>query len=69
MSLCSPQVVEWRAERARDLGFDDEDASAIAEAVLVVGETRADDAGIDLHSLERLIAAGCPPVTARRILL
>lgn len=66
-SPCSPDVVRWRTERVFRLGFTGEEAAAIAADVLVVGETRDGDAGVDLHALERLLALGCPRELARRI--
>ena len=51
-------VVEWRVETLRRAGFD-------ADAALDL----AFDKDVDLHSAVRLVARGCPPATALRILL
>ena len=48
----------WRLDQFVSLGFD------LARAAVM-----ADDAGVDLAQARRLVALGCPPETASRILL
>jgi hypothetical protein len=50
------QVVLWRVQRSRQMGFRERLAERIAIS------------RIDLHELERLISGGCPQWTAYRIL-
>lgn len=52
------RVVGWRAERLLGAGFDDLAALELA--------LRRD---VDLHRATGLLRRGCPPETARRILL
>jgi hypothetical protein len=59
MSAPLDAEISWRTERAQRQGFDRETAEEIASARLIVGETRAEDVGIDLHELDRLLAKGC----------
>lgn len=66
-SSASPEVLQWRTARAIAQGFGEEDATVIAADVLIVGETREEDSGIDLHLVDRLLEAGCPHELARRI--
>jgi hypothetical protein len=49
-------IQEWRREQFRAMGF------APAEA------RRLTATSVDLGDMRRLLAAGCPPETARRIL-
>ena len=51
------RVVEWRYDQLRRVGYDTTAASALAE--------RRD---IDLHAATELVARGCPPRLAARIL-
>lgn len=51
-------VVAWRFEALRRAGYSAGDAWVVAVAP-----------GIDLRLAERLLAEGCPPATALRILL
>ena len=51
------QVRQWRREQFHELGY------TLAEAYLLA------DTLIDLGDARRLIAAGCPPKTAARILI
>lgn len=58
--LASPgtdPVVLWRAGRLRDAGFGPELADALAH-----------DCAYDLHAVLELVAQGCPPDLAARIL-
>ncbi len=48
---------DWRTERLLDAGFDERDATRIAQ-----------DPAYDLHALLELVDRGCPPALARRIL-
>lgn len=48
-------VLNWRSERFRSLGYELGEAARLATS------------NVDLHELERLIAKGCPPNTAIRI--
>jgi hypothetical protein len=48
-------VLNWRSERLRSLGYELGEAARLATS------------SVDLHELERLIAKGCPPETAIRI--
>ena len=50
-------IVDWRFDQLVRAGYGAQDASALAEEV-----------EIDLHLAERLLAKGCPPETAVRIL-
>jgi hypothetical protein len=52
------EVLRWRFERLVEIGYDSATASSIAERV-----------EIDLHLAVRLVAEGCPPGTALRILV
>lgn len=49
------RVLDWRLQRALELGLDFEQAQELAHS----------DA--DLHQLENLLAAGCPVATAWEI--
>jgi hypothetical protein len=49
-------VRAWRGERLLRLGFDPDDAGALAA-----------DRSVDLHELAALIRNGCPHDVARRI--
>ena len=51
-------VVEWRVETLTRAGFDHDAAFDLAF-----------NKDVDLHSAVRLVARGCPPATALRILL
>jgi len=51
-------VLEWRLEQLERAGFKGEEVIELAE--------RRD---VDLHDALRLVAAGCPPALAARILL
>jgi hypothetical protein len=51
------QVRRWRRSQFIALGFTSSDASALTKASVDLGEAR------------RLVATGCPPATACRILL
>jgi hypothetical protein len=48
----------WRLDQFIDLGFD-----------LVRASLMADDSRVDLAQARKLVALGCPPETASRILL
>lgn len=50
------QVLAWRTERLLELGYPVDEAIRLA------------DTPVDVHQLEQLIARGCPPATAARIL-
>jgi hypothetical protein len=50
-------VRRWRKSQFLALGFTPQDAAALANAPVDLGEVR------------RLLEAGCPPETARRIVL
>jgi hypothetical protein len=52
------RVVRWRTERLLDAGYDPESALALGSEL-----------GVDVHAAVALQRAGCPPETARRILL
>lgn len=52
------QVLRWRLEQLRRAGYDRRQAALLAE--------RPD---VDLHEAAGLLARGCPPETAIRILL
>jgi hypothetical protein len=54
--LC--RILTWRFDQFATLGFDDFEATLMAE-----------DAGVDLAQARRLVAMGCPLKTASRILL
>jgi hypothetical protein len=49
------EVARWRTDRLLALGYELRDAASLALS------------HVDIHVLERLIAAGCPPQTAIRI--
>jgi hypothetical protein len=51
------QVTLWRFEQFIGLGFTESDSATLAEA------------HVDLSLVRRMMAAGCPPETASRILL
>lgn len=51
-------VLEWRFAQLRKSGYGIEDAVMIAA-----------DTDVDLHRAADLVARGCPPALARRILL
>lgn len=51
------QVRQWRRTQFIALGFTPQDASALAKAP------------VDLSEVRRLVEAGCPLETARRIVL
>ncbi len=51
-------VLEWRVETLTGAGFDN-----------VAAVDLACDKSVDLHAAVRLVARGCPPETAVRILL
>lgn len=51
------EVVGWRKERLRGVGFGCELATALAA-----------DCAVDLHELIQLVERGCPPELAARIL-
>lgn len=50
-------VVLWRRKQLLDAGFE-----------LAASERLARDCGVDLHALLDLVALGCPPPLAARIL-
>jgi len=52
------QVLDWRFDSLRRVGFD-------AELAFLLASTRR----IDLHDVLRLVLRGCPPKTAGRILI
>ena len=52
------QVLDWRFDSLRRVGFD-------AELAFLLASTRR----IDLHDVLRLVLRGCPPKTAARILV
>lgn len=54
----SNTIVAWRREQLTSVGYSDWDAEVIA--------TRTD---VDLHVAVGLVAHGCPPALALRILL
>jgi hypothetical protein len=49
------EVTRWRTERLLMLGYEDRESARLALSQ------------IDIHTLEHLIAKGCPPRTAVRI--
>jgi hypothetical protein len=49
------EVTRWRTERLLMLGYEDRESARLALSQ------------IDIHTLEHLIAEGCPPRTAVRI--
>lgn len=51
------QVRRWRFEQFFGLGFTESESATLAEA------------HVDLSVVRRMMAAGCPPETASRILL
>ena len=51
-------VLEWRFSQLRRSGYAIDDAVLLAECT-----------AIDLHHAAELVARGCPPALARRILL
>jgi hypothetical protein len=51
------QVRRWRFEQFFRLGFTESDSATLAET------------HVDLSLVRRMMAAGCPPETASRILL
>jgi len=50
-------IRRWRRDQLLALGFSPKDATALTKAPVDLGEVR------------KLLGAGCPPETARRILL
>lgn len=52
------EVARWRLERLMESGYDRKTASFLARRV-----------DVDLHVAVRLVAKGCPPATAVRILI
>lgn len=52
------RVLSWRIEQLIAVGFDSDAAFVLAL-----------DRGVDLHQATELVARGCPPETAYRILL
>ena len=50
-------VRRWRFEQFIELGFTESDSATLAEA------------HVDLSLVRRMMAAGCPPETASRIVL
>ena len=52
------QVLHWRTDQLRKLGFEPEDAALLAA-----------QPDVDIHRARHLIRRGCPPKTALRILL
>jgi len=52
------RVFNWRCGQAIDLGVP-----------VILAERFADSPWADVHELARLIAAGCTPITACRILI
>ena len=48
-------VFAWRLERLLKLGYDQEQAAELA------------DSRVDIHDIEKLIAAGCRPDIAARV--
>jgi hypothetical protein len=51
------QVRRWRFEQFIELGFSESTSATLAEA------------HVDLSLVRRMVAAGCPPETASRIVL
>jgi hypothetical protein len=51
-----PDVLRWRLEQFRELGFDDLDAGELAASVADLGQARY------------LLTSGCPPLLALQIL-
>jgi hypothetical protein len=51
------QVRRWRFEQFFELGFTESESATLAEA------------HVDLSLVRRMMAAGCPPETASRIVL
>jgi hypothetical protein len=52
-----PEVADWRRHVLRQAGFDQALAAQLAQ-----------DGGVDLHDVLRLVDRGCPPHLAARIM-
>jgi hypothetical protein len=57
-ALVDGEIFDWRFTELTRAGYSDADALLLAR-----------DKGVDLRVAERLLAEGCPPETALRILL
>jgi hypothetical protein len=58
MTHISTSIMEWRREQLTRVGYSEGEAAAVAE-----------HADIDLHLAVDLVARGCTPALALRILL
>ena len=56
--LADSAIFDWRLTELTRAGYSPADAWQLAS-----------DTGVDLRAAERLLAQGCPPATALRILL